>query len=871
MNSNNIWTELKFSDIRKQVMLLLSFSVCFTIQSFAQIAIEADTIKTKKLPNSKTDSAVLSLKPSKDGLKAAVIYSADSVRLDVRNKKVYLYGNGKVSYEQMKLDAAYIEVDFETNDILAQSRPDSTGKPAGKPVFTSDGKVYYADEMRYNFKTKRVVSKGVVTEEEGGTGIVRGEKFYKDSADNMYVKNAMYTTCDAEHPHFWISAKKFKVVPNKQAISGPANLVIAGVNTPLVLPFGFFPLQDKRSKGILIGSYGNQQRYGFYIRDFGYYTPINDYMDFKFTGDLYSRGSFGVALKSNYKKLYKYNGNFYFKFNKFLNGEPESTSFNVANEYRVDWLYNQEAKAKPGRSFGANVNYQTRNQQKFTSSNIDDIVSTSASSNVTYARPLFNKKVNFTASGRITQNLSNGDLDINLPNLNFNMQRIQPFKSLPGSTSKLKVLRNLGLNLNSVFQNSINVNQDSIFEQSGRVISMHPDFTSGIRNGMKHSSTVNTAFSLFKYFNISPSVSLTEYWYLKTQEKEWVVDTLITRDVNGFSRALSYSPSVSINTTIYGTKNFKKPGSKVVAIRHIIQPSVSFAYNPDYTKMKQAGYRQVQNNIDGSMVDYSIYSSNIFRGPSGTESGGINFNVRNNFEMKMRNKNDSIVRIKLLESLNFGGAYNFLADSMKIANLSMSAFTTLFDLIRVNLNGTLDPYATVFDETQNNGEGANVRINKLTLTEGILGRFTYGNASMSTSLRPESFKKEKGGKKPGVKLDGSWHTDFTIPWDLSLTYTYTINKFLNAATQESQNIRYQGNLKLTDYWRIGFSSGYNFTTKTPGITSINFARDLHCWEFDFFWVPVGTYKQFNFVLKVKADKLKDLKIRQQETWFDAAN
>lgn len=829
--------------------------VCYSEHSTAQDS-------TYIIPDSLKISAA-GLKAGKDGLKTKVMYRAtDSVRLIMKERKVLLYGNAVVTYEDMKLEADFIEVNFETNDIHATGLPDSSGRVNGKPIFTTENNPYHADEMWYNFKTKKGISTGVVTKVD--QGVVRGEKFLKDSMDNMYIRRASYTTCNAEHPHFWISASRFKVVPEKQAISGPANLVIAGVNTPLILPFGFFPIQKKRSKGILIGRFGEQDQLGFFLQDFGYYAPINEHLDLKLTGDYYFRGSWGVGMHSNYRKLYKYSGNFGFEYNKFFRGEKESPTYETTNTYRLDWRYNRDGKARPGRSFSANVNYVSRDQQRFNSSNVDDIVATTANSSVTYNRSFFNRNLNFTANGRISQNLSTGDMNLDLPDLNFNLNRLQPFKSIPGSSGKLMILRNFGFTYNGLAKNSVAINQDSIFEFNNRVLRLTENFKDGLRGGVQHGLSMGTSFKAFKYFTFSPNFNYSEYWYGKTTEKVWTGDSLMETDNKGFSRVGSYNSSVSFTTTIYGYKGFKK--GKIFGIRHVMRPSIGAGYSPDYQEREASGYRSVQIDTAGNFGWYSIYDRAIFGGPSGRANASMNFSLANNFEMKVRTRDSTgatTKKVMLIENLGMSGFYNFLADSMNLSDLNFSAFTTLFKKLRINGSAKLDPYQFAMDTA-----GVNRRIHQYMFNDGKLGRVTNALLSVSTSLKPDDFKrgpKEDDGNNP---LMYRGFTDFSLPWDLNLSYSFNYSRQFDEDPRKDQTIKYNGNLRLTENWRIGFTSGYNFVAQKAAITSIDFARDLHCWEFNFHWVPVGVYKQFNFELRVKSSTLKDLKIRRQQTWFD---
>ena len=843
--------------LTSRVFLLVSMIVCYSTQLFSQ------TDSTSNVQ----DSLKQELKLGKNAIKSTVNYEGDTIILDAKNKKVFLYHNAIVTYEDMKLEGEFIEVNFETNEIHSVGLKDTTGIIVGKPIFTTDGKPFHADEMWYNFKTKQGISKGVVASEEGG--IIRGEKILKDAEDNMYIRRATYTTCNAEHPHFWIQANKFKVIPEKQVISGPANLVISGIRTPIILPFGFFPLQQKRSKGLVVGSFDQQARWGYGLRDFGFYTPVNDNLDLLFSGDIYLRGSWGLSVKTNYKKRYAYSGHALLKFNRYLEGEKNTSEFQPLNNYRIEWEYRQDQRAKPGRNFSADVKFISQDQQKYASTEVDKIIATNANSSVAYSRSFANKKVFLTTNARIDQNLSTGDLDMELPALNINVQRLQPFRNLSGNKSKLKIVRNIGLTYSTAFRNNVRINQDSIFSENtrGRTIELNPAFLSSIRNGVKHTASFNTSFNVLKYLNVSPKASLTDFWYFKTQEKTWDSDSIVETDIKGFSRAAAYSAGFDLNTVIYGQKDFVK--GRVRAIRHVMRPTVGMSWSPNYQEQQNSGYRFVQTDTAGTISPYSIYDNGIYRGPSGTGNGSVSFSLNNNLEMKLLTPKDTsnggVKKIKLIESFNLAGGYNFFADSFQLSPLSINAFTTLFNKLRVNFTTALNPYESTFDSVSQNYRA----VDTYAITNGKIGQVTSRTLQLSTSLNPQALKRRSNTDAGEFVTGQDYFMDFSIPWDLSLNYSSSYNRLLGRDKSDAtrdQTIMFNGNLKLTEYWKIGFRSGYNFTRQEPSITSIDFARDLHCWVFNFHWIPVGTYRQFNFELKVKAAMLKDLKLRKRDVW-----
>ncbi|MFT5513871.1 MAG: hypothetical protein ACI8SE_002282, partial [Bacteroidia bacterium] len=449
--------------------------------------------------------------------------------------------------------------------------------------------------------------------------------------------------------------------------------------------------------------------------------------------------------------------------------------------------------------------------------------------------------------------------------MNVNVQRMQPFKNMSGSKEKYKVLRNFGFNYTTAFRNNVSINQDSIFNKSGkRTIELNPAFLESVRNGVRHTANFNTSFNVLKYFNVSPNASITDFWYFKTSEKLWENDTLLEQDVKGFSRAAAYNAGFNVNTVIYGTKTFK---GRVKAIRHIIRPTVGMSWSPNYQETNNSGFRFVQTDTGGTISPYSIYENGIYSGPSGTGNGSIDFAINNNLEMKVVTPNDTtnggVKKVKIIESFNFSSRYNMVADSLKLSPISITAFTTLFNKIRVNFSTRLDPYRYAYDSSRSRYTS----IDKFFAGDGKLGELRTGSIQLSTSLNPAALKRRSNVDEGEFVSDQDYFMDFSIPWDLSLNFSSSFNRAIGATeSTKDQTLMFNGNVKLTEYWKIGFRSGYNFTTGQPGITSIDFARDLHCWVFNFHWIPVGTYRQFNFELKVKAAMLKDLKIKRRDTW-----
>ncbi|MCB9252757.1 MAG: LPS-assembly protein LptD [Flavobacteriales bacterium] len=811
----------------------------------------------------KKDSINVSVKKT-SGLDAQVEYSADdSVVLDIPGKKVYLYGNAKVHYNDINLDAGFIMVNFETKDILATPYPDSTGNYVHKPHF-SDGKDQFtSDSMKYNFSVKNALVYNARTVQDDG--FIYGEKTYKDPLNQTYVKNARYTTCnDTVHPHFYILTKKLKIVPKKQVITGPANLVIADINTPLVIPFGFFPILQGQTRGVIFPTYGESQDQGFFLRNLGYYLPVSQYFDLALTSDIYLRGGFGIHLNSNYVKRYRFRGNIGFDFvkNKFVRSETEVA---VQNDYTFKWNYVMDQKARPGQSFSANIQYQSNNYNKNNSTQQQDIILSTVQSNMNYSTSFLRKNVNMSSGLRVIQNFGREEVDLSFPELNLSVPRITPFGN---SSIRSKGIKTIGISYNGDFRNSVVMKQKNLGPSLG--LENNPDkinILDSLQNSIIHTIPLSASFKLFKYFQLNPGISYNEYWYFKSEERFWddVNDTLLSVRKNSFDRANSVQGSLTLNTQLFGLAQFKR--GKIQAIRHVLTPSINMGFRPDMEIAKK-GFRTVQSDTSGEITRYNIYSINGSGYPSGGKQASLGFNLNNNLEMKTRKLTDTGMvtkKIKLIEMLNVSASHNFLADSFKWSNLSFNGRSSLLNnKLSINYNWILDPYRYT-----------DRRINTLVVSEKFsLGRLVSAGMSLGTNLNPQA-RKEKTSKyatAEELRMINNYpqhFADFNIPWSLQINYNLNYSKFSPLVEKTlNQTVTFNGDLNLTDNWKIGFASGYDFSSKELAVTKIDMYRNLHCWEFSFGWIPTGFLRSYTFTIKVKSSTLQDLKLNRRNFWFD---
>ena len=825
---------------------LLLFSTTVRV-GFAQnlltdsITISSDTTKTVDSTKAdKTDTSII----SKSAIRSIINYTAkDSIPIDLEHNMISLYGKAEISYEDIKLQAAIIRIDWKNSLIYAEGITDSLNRYVDAPVYTDKGQVYKTNKIIYNFKTRKAKIFGLITNE--GESYIHGKEVKKDSNDVVYVKRAKYTTCVDHDPHFYISAAKIEIM-EKQIITGPAYLVIEDVPMPLAIPFGFFPSKNKRSSGIILPAYGESNNRGFYLRGMGYYFGISDYFDLLIKGDIYSHGSWLVNLNTNYAKRYRYRGsiNVNYAWNKF--GDPETPEYSLSKDFNITWSHTQDPKARPNSSFSANVNAGSSNSYRNNFTNPQDILTNTLRSGISYSKTFAGTPFSLSGSISHSQNLYNRTLSLVAPDLNFSVSRIMPFKSK--GIMKKRWYNNIGISYTMNFRNSLDT-YDSLF--------LDAKTWDTWKNGFSHSIPLSTSFNILKYFTLSPQISYMGKTYFKRENKIWTGDTLITQEENGFYQLSEYNASVSLSTRIYGMYKINTLG--LIAIRQVFTPRVSLTYRPDFGDPKYGYYYYVQKDTSGNQFRYSYYEKNIFGYPGAGEQGSMGFSLGTNIEAKIRVKNDTTGpgtrKVKILDNFNISGNYNFLADSMNLSSISFSGYTTLFkDKLNVQFSGNVDPYLM-------NSKGIRVNTFLISNNNGLF-RLTNFNLSLNSSLGPKNKKKKKENDQEPVD-----YVDFNVPWDLSFSYSINYSKPA-FEPMINQTLDLSGSLSLTAKWRIGFRTGYDFEHKEFTMTSIDIHRDLHCWEMSFSWIPYGYSQSYMFKINVKSAILKDLKIDKKKYYFD---
>lgn len=836
-----------------EVMQLKLFKGRGPLPDSTNAAPVADIVSTPDTALAPSDSLNIENPKKREPLESEVHYVArDSIRFDVKEGKVYLYGEAKINYEAIEVTAEHIEIDKATKEVYAVGVPDSTGKVVGHPKFKEKDQAFDAKTMRYNFNTKKGRITDVVTKQ--GEGNIRGKAVKKMEENYYYIRDGGYTTCDAEDPHFMIASRKLKVMPGKSVVSGPAYLQFEGIPTPLVIPFGFFPNQEGRRNGILLPEYGESPTLGFFFRGMGYYLHFKDKVDLAVRGDIYTGGSYGISLASNYKVRYRYNGNIEFTHNSVRGQDPEYPDFSVQNNFFIKWRHQQDPKARPSTTFNANVNAGTSTNfsNGLTSSQSDFLTNTFASS-IAFSKQWMGTPFSLNLNMAHSQNTLTKQVEVNFPQIAFNMQRIYPFKR-KNQVGAQRWYEKIGVSYSLRAENRVSTIDSLFFTRS----------TLGkMRNGISHTIPVSTNIKLFRYFTLNPNITYNERWFFQRTNRYWDNDlqALVVDTATGFFANRDVSASLNMTTNVYGLVQFKKGALR--GIRHVLTPSVGFTYRP---KMGSDVGGFVGAN--GEAGRYNPDELSLFGTSPLTNTGNITYSLSNTLEIKVRSKKDTITgfkKVKILEAFNISGAYNVFADSLNLSDIQINARTRLLDRINVNANINLSPYYI---------DSVGRRFNRWAVNEtGELLQLT--NASVAVSFNINS----KGNRRPKQSTRGTpeelaminanpgYYIDFTIPWNLVVNYNLNINP-LNELRPLTQAFQFSGDFSLTPKWKIGFSSGYDFVQNDLTMTSLSIYRDLHCWQFNMTWVPFGPMANWNFTLQVKSSMLQDLKLARRKDYYD---
>lgn len=817
----------------------------------------------------KKDTVVKTI-PKRAFLDDKVDYHADdSMITDLTNKKAYLYNNAVVVYQDMTLKAGYIMIDFKNSIVYAYSIKDSAGREVQRPDFANKDGKYIAGSIAYNFETKKGKIKDVITQQD--EGYIHGSDIKKDTGNVYYVSHGLYTTCDLEHPHYYIRAKKIKVIPNDKIITGPAMMYIADVPTPLALPFGFFPNKKGRRSGILVPSYGQSANWGYFLKDAGFYFGSSEYVDLALTGDIYSNGSFGAAARSSYKERYKYDGAVAINYARFINGDKELPNSTTENTFFIRWSHNQDVKAHPSSRFSANVNAGSSSYNKYSGSvsnysSPTGYLNNQLSSNIAYSKTFVGTPFFFSANARHSQNTIQKTVDITLPELNLSMNRVYPFKTLSSSTNKWYDKIGVSATLNA--RNDINTYDSLLFRN---------ETLKQMKNGMQLNIPISSNFNVFKFFTFSPSLNYNGVGYLQTVREHYDPETqkILSDTIPGAAFANTFGASAALSTHLYGDYYFKTKHLR--QIRHVATPMVTASYRPDFASPTFGYYRTVQSDSLGHTTQYSLFRDGIYGPPGSGKSGIIAFSLNNTLEAKRKIASDSgsvFKKVSLLDNFGVAFSYNLAVKSFNWSPILVNARTKLFKVLDINASATINPYQL---------DSNNLMIDRFEWQNGRLGRLTNASLTFSASLRSKQQQKKPVAApvQPAsiVKSDPlqdelnyinahpDMYVDFTVPWNLSAFYSISYNEpYGPSSAVTTQSLTFNGDVNVTKKWKVSVASGYDLVSHRMTLTTVNVYRDLHCWEMHFTWVPFGFRQSFMLTLNVKASVLKDLKLSRKGGW-----
>ena len=836
----------------------------------------------KEIDSTKNDT----IKPKTQLLSSTVTYKAtDYMAYKKKESKMYLYNEAEVYYEDMEIKAGSIILDFNKDLVYAYGIKDTLGDYTQRPSFKQGENLIEPDSIIFNTVTKKGLIYNSQTEQNGGTLITETTKKINDSV--YYVRNSKFTTSEnLDDPEYYFLISKGKIVPNSKVITGPTQMHIYDVPTPVWIPFAFFPLTKTRTSGVIFPSFGEDGRRGYFLQNGGYYFAISDYVDLATIGDYYTNGSYGLRLESKYAKRYKFNGNVGFRYENLITSERGFPDYAKTTIYNIRWSHNQDTKANPNARFSASVNLGSSNyyQQSVNQVNLPNTQNNTLASSISYSKTFQGEpQANISLTATHSQNTQTGIINMTLPTFQGSISRIYPFA--PKFGTKKGIIQNINLQYNVRAENRISTEEEFFFKSE-----MFQD----ARVGARHSIPVTTNFKVFDHFSVSANANFEEVWTLNPIRKYYdpVLDDIVTEELNKFDSFRTYNFSTSVGTTIYGMFDFDKKGKnkRLQKIRHVIRPSISYNINPAFDN-----YYDTVEVIDAdgtTRSEYTRFENSIYGRPNNTFSSSIGIGIANNFEAKVRDRDTTKVepkKITLLNNLNFSTSYNVAGDSLNWSPVRVTGGMQILDnKMNINFGATLDPYAL---------DANNRRINTFNVDNGgSLFRMTSANLTLNYSFSSDGTNKSTNESQSALneRLQGGGRADdlfgvsedfadqqfnkdgveeeeeepselynYKIPWSLRLAYAVN---YSNAARQNeisSHSLMFSGDIDISPKWSIGGSSSYDFKNKGFGLTQLRFQRDLLSWRMNFSWVPFGTYNRWNFFIGIKSNLLKDLKYEQR--------
>ena len=840
-------------------------------------------------------------KQKKNSIEMPVDYTAnDSMVYDATSRKVHLFGKANVKYEGMDLESEKIAISLDSSIVHATGVKDTAQKAlSGTPVFKMGNDSYESDTIAFNFKSKKGLINNVKTEQQ--EGYITSQLSKRMDNGDIYLQHGRYTTCDKEHPDFYIALSRAKVRPNKDVVFGPAYLVVADVPLPLAIPYGFFPFTKHYSSGFIMPTYGDENDRGFYLRDGGYYFAMSDKWDLKLLGEIYTKGSWGISAASNYNKRYKYSGSVYFSYQNTKTGDKGMPDYTKQESFKIQWSHRQDAKANPFSTLAASVNFATSSYERNNLNsmyNPQTMTQSTRTSSVSWSTGFSSLGMTLSSSANLSQNMRTNELSMTLPDLNVNVSRFYPFRRKQ-MVGKERWYEKISMSYTGQLSNSITTNEDHL---------LHSDLAKEWSNGIQHNIPVNGNFTLAKYINITLGFNFTDRMYFKKENMQWdqAAQAVAIDTTYGFYNVYNWNASIGASTKFYGIfiPNRKIFGDKIQAIRHVFTPTVSFSYAPDFGNKYYETYQRTNSDGSVELVEYSPYRSGLYSVPGKGKTGSITMQVSNNIEMKIRSDKDStgIKKISIIDELGAQMSYNFAASYHRWSDLSTNLRLKWWKNYTFNLNAVFATYAYELDKNGHPYVGNHTEYSK-----GRFGRFQGMSQNISFTLTPDKLKKLFGGsvddndnkkndnddddegvdtdiesnvddnlvkgqhgakKKSGgskAETDDDGYMRFSMPWSLTFGYGVTMRentsgkfntKSMRYPYKFTQTLNVSGNLRISDGWNISFSSGYDFDNHALSMTTASLQRDLHCFNMSCS-VVLKPYTSYNFSFRANAYTLTD--------------
>lgn len=840
------------------------------------------------------------------GIEAPVVFSAnDSMIYDAQRNTAHLYGSSNVKYTAMDLKSEKIYMSLDSSIVHATGiYADSTKKKlTGTPVFQMGSDSYESDTMAFNFKSKKGLIQNVYTQQE--EGFLYSKLSKRNDNGDVYLQHGRYTTCDASCPDFYISLSRAKVRPGKDVVFGPAYLVVADVPLPLAIPYGFFPFTKSYSSGFIMPSYGDESERGFYLRDGGYYFAMSDKWDLKLLGEIYTKGSWGLSAASNYRKRYRYNGSFYVSYQDTRTGDKGLPDYAKQQSFKIQWSHRQDAKANPYSTLSASVNFASSSYERNNLTSLynpQSLTQSTRTSSINWSTTFSSIGMTLSSTANLSQNMRDSSIAMTLPDLNISISRFYPFKRKHGAGEQ-KWYEKISMSYTGQLSNSISTKEDKL---------LHSNLIKDWRNGMQHQIPVSGSFTLLNYINVNPSFNFTDRMYTNKVKRRWneVTQREETDTTYGFHNVYNWNLSLSASSKFYMfyTPIRKLFGDKIQTIRHVITPTVSFSYAPDFGTSRYGYYDSYQKtNADGSvdLVEYSPFQNALYGVPGRGKTGNISFGFSNNVEMKVKSDDDSTgyKKLSIIDDLGFNMSYNMSAKEKPWSDLSVNLRLKWWKNYTFNVNAVFASYAYELDK-----DGKPFVGNHTYWGMGKLGRFQGMSQNISYTLTPEKIRKlftgeddtdKKGNKKKdtddeGIDTDiesnvdedmvgaqhaakqkqssGKAETDddgymkFSMPWSITFGYGITMRentdiKKFNTKTMRypykfTQTLNMSGNIRISEGWNISFSSGYDFENHSLSMTTASLQRDLHCFNMSCS-IVLAPYTSYNFTFRCNASTLTD--------------